>query len=229
MLLQRKTISQQKADRARFDNEAALARVQELESQLQLIQRDLENSKVLSPINGLVSVRHVEAGQTTTPYQPLFSLEAVQSVKASVYVGEKVVTRLQVGNQARVETVAGTFDSAVYSIGAKADPETGNYEVRVLLSNADNSLKPGMSADVHLSPLPRSGCLVIPESALASYRGNYVVYRVEQGIARRTPVELTMESTDQLQVTRGLVAGEAIITKGAQLVRDGSPVEVYNE
>lgn len=228
-LLKSKTVSQQTADNARFKFDAARAKVEEMESALQLIKRDLENSEVVSPLDAVVSARNIEVGQNATPFQPLVSLEAVKSIKVTVYVGENSVSLLHIGDVAQVKTVAGTIDSEIYSIGAKSDPLTGNFEVKLLLDNSDGLLKPGMTADILLSTGPLENRLVIPENALVGHSGRYVVYQVEAGVAVRTDVAVTMDFDDQLVVTGGLKGGEIIIVSGAENVSDGTEVVVSHE
>lgn len=228
-LLKSKTVSQQDADRARSNFETARARVEEMKSTLQLIERDILHSEVLSPMDAVVSVRKVEAGQNAAAFQPLLLLEAVKSIKVSVYVGESVVSLLQVGDAARVNTVAGTIRSTIFSIGAKSDPQTGNFEIKLLLDNSDNTLKPGMTADVQLTTHSLPDQLIIPQASLVSDQGRYVVYQDMGGVAKRTEVEVTVDFNDQLVVTSGLTGGETIIISGADKVSDGAPVEVDHE
>ena len=228
-LLKKKTVSQQVADDARFDYEAARAKVEEMKSSLQLIKRDLDNSEVLSPIDAVVSGKMIEAGQNATAFQPLLLLEAVESIKVSVYVGEKVVSQLRVGDPARINSVAGSFDSAIYSVGAKSDPQTGNFEIKLLLDNSDRHLKPGMTADVQLTTQPLNERLVIPEGSLVGNEGQYVVYQIIEGKAVRTAVEVNLEYDDQLIVTSGLRGGETLIVAGAEKVSHGAKVEVAHE
>ncbi len=228
-LLKSKTVSQQTADDARFQFDVARAKVEEMESALQLIKRDLENSEVVSPIDAVVSARNIEAGQNVTPFQPLVLLEAVKSIKVTVYVGENSVSLLHIGDIARVKSVAGSIDSKIYSIGAKSDPLTGNFEVKLLLDNSDGLLKPGMTADVQLSTGPLENRLVIPEKALVGYNGRYVVYQVEGDLAVRTEVAVTMDFDDKLVITGGLKGGEIIIVSGAENVSDGAEVVVSHE
>ncbi|MCG8429116.1 MAG: efflux RND transporter periplasmic adaptor subunit, partial [Chromatiales bacterium] len=125
------TVSQQQYDEAGFALDEAAARIRELNAQLQIIERDLESRILRSPLDAVVDRRHVEAGQSITAYEPLITLQATESYKVSVYVGEHHLPYLQVGNHGRIETVAGTFESKIHSISAGSDAQTGNYEIKL--------------------------------------------------------------------------------------------------
>lgn len=228
-LLKSGAVSQQAADDARSAYKTTLGRVKESQNGLKLLKRDLEHSNVHSPIDAIVNSKMVEVGQNTIAYQPLILLDTTKSLNVSVYVGESAVPFLRIGSPAIVNTVAGTLESKIYSIGAKSDPQTGNFEVKLLIDNTKGVLKPGMTADVELSLLAMENRLVIPQTALSGRYGRYVVFRVVDGLARQTEVEVSMDYKDRILVTRGLAGGETLIVNGADKVRDGAPVKVKNE
>ena len=225
-LLRSGTVSQQEADDTRSAYKAALGRVIASQNGLKLLERDLEYSEVHSPIDAIVNVKMVEAGQNTIAYQPLIMLEAVNSLHVSVYVGENAVSHLRVGAPARVKTVAGTVESKINSIGAKSDLQTGNFEVKLLVDNSEGFLKPGMTADVELILHSLKNKLVIPQTSLSVRQGRYVVFHVVDGLAIERDVEVAMDYGDQIIVTKGLSGGETLIVGGSEKLRDGAQVEV---
>ncbi|TQV78050.1 efflux RND transporter periplasmic adaptor subunit [Exilibacterium tricleocarpae] len=228
-LLANNTVSQQQFDEARFARDVADAKTRELKASLQLIERDLGNTTLTSPIDAVVGERRVEAGQSVTAYQPLLTLQAVKSVKVSVFVGEHHLPYLRVGNRGWVKTVAGTLESEIYSISATADARTGNFEVKLLLDNTHGRLKPGMTANVTLLSVPIPEQLIIPEAALVAWQGQHVVYVAENDRARRQPVEVMLGFEDHLYVRRGLAAGDQLIVIGARQVTEGSLLEINHE
>ena len=228
-LKNRDTISQQQYDEAGFALDEATARIRELTAQLQIIERDLENRVVRSPVDAIVDRRHIEAGQSITAYQPLITLQAIESYKVSVFVGEHHLPYLQVGNHGRIETVAGTFESKIYSISADSDEQTGNYEIKLLLNGESNRLRPGMTAEVRLMSSVIPGQLVVPESALFAWQGQHVVYTVENGRAQRHPVEVAIGFDDRLIIDSGLNVDDEVVIAGANQLTQDSLVEIANE
>ena len=225
ILAEQQSVSQQQLDNAAFGFQSAQANVSQLQAQLQLIENDLTNSTVLSPINAVVSEKLIEAGMITAARDPLFKLEADNSMRFVCFVSESVLPYLQVGLRTKVTTVTGVYESSIYSISAKADTQTGNFEVKVLLDNADGRLRPGMTGNIILTTLPAEEQIVIPEQALAAYDDHHVVYRIEDGKAIRQRVDVHLGFNDQLFVNKGLAFGQKIATEHVNLLTDGSEVE----
>ncbi len=216
------TIAVQRYDDARFAHESAAARVRELSSRIKLIERDLDQQVVKSPLDAIVGVRHVEAGQSIMAYQPLMTLQAVQTMKVSVFASERQLPYLHVGNRGEVMTVFGQVDSVIHSISAGSDSRTGNYEIKLLLDNPDSRLKPGMTARVSLRRTPILDQLLIPDSALVAWNGRHVVYVARDQRAERQLVGVSVASDDLLVVEHGLEAGDQLIVEGARHVTQGS-------
>ena len=228
-LKNRDSVSQQQYDEAGFALDEATARIRELMAQLHIIERDLENRVVRSPVDAIVDRRHIEVGQSITAYEPLITLQAIESYKVSVFVGEHRLPYLQVGNHGRIDTVAGTFESTIYSISADSDAQTGNYEIKLLLNGESNRLRPGMTAEVRLMSSVIPGQLVVPESALFAWQGQHVVYTVENGRAQRHPVEVAIGFDDRLIIDSGLNVGDEVVIAGANQLTQDSLVEIANE
>ena len=225
ILAEKQSVSRQRLDDATFSYQGAQARVSQLQAKLKLIDKDIANSQVKSPIDAVVGERFVEAGIITSPMQPLFSLEADNSMKFVCYVSESLLPYLEEGSPARVVTVNGVFESAIYSISAKSDPHTGNFEVKILLENELGQLRPGMTGDVKLTTLASEKQIVIPEKALGAYNGQHVVYRIEEGKAIRQRVKVQLGFDDKLFVSKGLEYGQSIATEHVDLLTDGTEVE----
>lgn len=219
-------LSQQTLDNAKTELLASSAQVQSLHSQILLLKQDVLHSQVISPIDGWVSKKHLTDGQAMAPFQPLLTLQATSSIKASVFVSEKSLALLKINNHALVKTVAGDYSSQIYSIGAKGDPHTGNFEVKLIIDNQNSHLKPGMTTEVMLDTRPLSNQLIIPQAALSTFQGQHVVYRLQDDHAQRTAVDITFGFNDQLYIEQGINAGDKIIISASQHVTDQSPITI---
>lgn len=226
VLAEQQSVSRQQLDSAVFAFQGLEAKVKQLQAQLSLIDKDLKNSQVISPLSGVVGERLVEVGESTSAMQPLFSLEADNSMKFVCYVSEAVLPLIQEGLPATVTTVNGVFESTIYSISAKADANTGNFEVKVLLDNALGQFRPGMTADVELTTLAVQNQIILPEQVLTAHNGEHVVYRIEDGKAIRQPVSVRLGFEDRLFITKGLSLGQVIAITHVTLLTDGTEVDV---
>jgi len=147
---------------------AALAEAQRKKADLDQAQLNLQYTKVVAPVNGIVSDRTVEVGQNVAIGQELMKVINLDGVWITANFKETQLRRMKVGQRATVEVDAngrkynGKVDSVAGASGARFSllpPEnaTGNYvkvvqriPVKIVLdagSNNDHQLRPGMSVE----------------------------------------------------------------------------------
>ncbi|MCG7584318.1 efflux RND transporter periplasmic adaptor subunit [Photobacterium sp. OFAV2-7] len=220
------SISQQQLDNAQAEFDSTRSSVSALESELALLHRDLARREIHSPVEGMVSHRNVDPNESTVAYTPLFELEVDASMKVSVFIGEKMLSLVQLGNTAIVKTVTGASKAKVISIASNSDITTGNYEVKLLLDNSLREYRAGMGAEVILDTTPLEGQLLLPESALVVDRGEHVVFLIKDSFAIRQPVKLKYGLNEKLHIASGLKSNDVVAIAGAEFLVDGSLVEV---
>src|SRR5690606_10674072 len=95
-------------------------------------------------------------------------------------------------------------------IAPKADAAK-NYEVEVVLQNADKKIKAGGFAVARFGNEANENVLQIPRSAIVESIKTPYVYVLENGLARRKDIKLGRQSSNKLEVLEGLTEGETII------------------
>jgi RND family efflux transporter MFP subunit len=222
-------ISREVLDRAEIALRRATARYEDALAAHRLAERELTESRVVSPVSGIVDRRSVEPGETVMPGQLLGSIQAVDRVRVHVYVGEREVNDLRVGAGAEVRSAGAPgriFRAKIEAVGIKADPRTGNFPVKLTLPNENGQLRPGMTARVRLQGLTHSGTLLIPDNALVDRRRRRVVYVVRDGTAVEVEPLLRASVAEYIPVLEGLKAGDRLVVAGMEQLADGSPVDV---
>ncbi len=147
---------------------AALAEAQRKKADLDQAQLNLQYTKVVAPVNGIVSNRTVEVGQNVSPGQELMKVINLDDVWITANYKETQLRKMKVGQPVDIEvdangrTYHGKVDSIAGASGARFSllpPEnaTGNYvkvvqriPVKIVLdpgSNNDHQLRPGMSVE----------------------------------------------------------------------------------
>jgi cobalt-zinc-cadmium efflux system membrane fusion protein len=171
---------------------------------------------VRSPISGRVIDLGTAPGQyQNDPAAVLMVVADLSTVWVTAQVPEKDIQRVRLGDDARVNFSAypgEPFQGRVRFIGDVLAPETRTVKVRIELPNADHRLKPGMFARVTLQGRA-SPELVVPASSLL-VRGDHSYLLVEKApwVFERRPVEVSEPLAMGLAVTRGLSAGERVVT-----------------
>lgn len=158
-----------KAGARKEDIQRAEAEREAARAALQSAREQLGHVKIVSPVDGVVSVRAAEAGEVVAAGQPVLRIAAIGQPWVRVYLAEADLPRVQLGQAARV-TVDGlpgkVFTGRLTFISPQAEftPKTVEtralrvdlvYRAKVDVDNAGGQLKIGMPADVQL-PLERN-------------------------------------------------------------------------
>lgn len=199
-------------------------------SQLDQVRTRLAYAAVASPVAGVVTEKRVEAGDLVAPQTRLFTVADVSTLVVRVGVSELDVVDLSEGDPVTVALDAfpgRTLPGRIRRIFPTADPGTRLLPVEVALENADPAVaRPGFLARASFALGARTDVLLIPASALVGGSGSEAVYVVEGDQAIRRTVQTGLTSEGRVEVVAGLRAGERVITKGNNALRDGMTVRI---
>ena len=102
------------------------------------------------------------------------------------------------------------------------------YTVKIELPNEEGFIKAGMMAEVNFTAEKAEDTIVLPRNAVITKEDETYVYVVENGAAKKVPVELGIEAADTIEITKGLKDGDDVVTKGQTYISDGEEVNVVN-
>ncbi len=164
-------------DLARAQKNVALAQVNNSEAQLNVILTQLQNTKVLSPMSGVIARKWVMPGEIVQPGQPIFTVYDLQNLWVTAYFEETKLSAIRLNDRTEVSVDAfpgQTFSGKVVLIGAAAASQfslippnnaSGNFTkvtqrvpVRISITDPPSSggqpvyrLLPGMSVEVKIA------------------------------------------------------------------------------
>ncbi len=211
--------------------EELLAEVQVNEAQVQAAQARLGNTRIRAPFDGRIGLRRVSPGTFVNSSTVITTLDDISVIKLDFSVPETFLTAVSEGMAIRAHSIVypdRVFEGTVMSINTRLDPVSRAVQVRALLPNDDEALKPGMFMTVDLQR-DRGDVLVAPEQAIVPEGSSQFVFVVVDGVVERRPVVLGRRIPGFVVIAEGLVPGESIITEGTGKVRDGSQVESVNQ
>jgi multidrug efflux system membrane fusion protein len=201
---------------------------------------NLSYCRIVSPIDGRVGLRLVDAGnfvQTTnaggivvvTQMQPMsviFTLpeDDLPQLHAQLHAQQHAGATLPVAAYDRSDTTRlavgalQTFDNLI-------DPATGTVRLRAVFPNTDDALFPSQFVNARLLLKTLRGALVVPGAAVQTgANGSYVyVVRADHTVVLR-PVRLGPADGDRVSVLAGLAPGERVVVDGGDRLRDGAAV-----
>ena len=222
-LFRDRLISQQEFDQAAatFEfNQAAL----------DLKKRQLKDTRIYAPFEGVVGARQVSPGQVISKNQTITWLVDLDPIKVEVDVPERFLGQLRVGQsiELRVAAFPGReFQGTVFFISPFVDPATRTALVKAEIPNESLELKPGMFANLDLTLKIRNEAIVIPESAITLSGDRATVFTItSSNTAALREVQIGVRMPGHVEIARGLSRDEKVVVEGLQKLRPGAPVRI---
>jgi len=198
-----------------------------MEASVALAAARLAKMEIRAPFSGLIGLRSVSIGDYVKEGQDMVNLESIDPLKVDFRVPEIYLKQVQVGQKLEVSLDAlpgRKYEGTVSAINPLVDAAGRAIVIRAQVRNADTALRPGMFARVKLLTKDERDALVLPEQALVPQGEEQYVFRVIDGKAARTKVELGQRRDGRVEVVKGVAPGETIVTAGQLKLRDGMPV-----
>lgn len=208
--------------------------VDQLKAQLDAAQSQydnmLENTVLVSPINGVVTARNYDPGDMTGSL-PIVTVARVQPVKIVINVTESDLPKIHNGMPAEVtfDTYGDEkFNGRVSTVMPTVDPASRTFGVEVTLPNADSRVLPGMFGRVRLN-LGKADRVVIPDKAVVKQQGSgnqYVYIYNSNGTVSFNQVQLGQRLGDEYEVISGVEPGSRVVINGQSKLANGKKVKL---
>jgi len=185
--------------------------------------------QINSQTDGFVAHLGVRQGQYITPATDIMSITELDRVWVLVEVFERQAAWVQHGQRAEVELdylPGRRWEGAVDYVYPELDKQTRTLKVRLRFENQSEILRPNMFARVTIFGTETPPVIHIPREALI--RGglvNRVVIALGDGKFRAQPVEVGIESGNQIEIRRGIDAGDPVVISGQFLIDSESNIE----
>jgi RND family efflux transporter MFP subunit len=181
-----------------------------------------------SPVSGFITERNALPNLTVQPDTKLYTVADLSTVWVFAEVFQNDIGRVKPGGHATltVDTYPGrTFEGRVNFLYPQVDMTTRTVRARIAFPNPGLKLTPGMFVNVALK-VPQGKQLVIPASGVLQSGTRQVVFvNRSDGYLEPRDVELGARSGDDFIVSRGLKAGEEIVTSANFLVDSESQLQ----
>ncbi|MHB2154576.1 efflux RND transporter periplasmic adaptor subunit [Calditrichota bacterium GD2] len=223
-MFEKNLLSQEEFEKARYALEAT-------EIAWKQAKLQLDFTKVRSPITGRVGQRLTKIGERIQPTDKLFSVVDNSQVIAVVYVPEKNMREVKIGQRAYITSdhFAGQrFEGWVKRLSPVVDPSSGTFKVTVGVRNRSSILRPGMFVNVHIILDTHKDVVLVPKTAIVYENENMYAYVVRDSIAHRVKIQPGYEDNEKVEVLKDIEEGEMIIVVGQAGMKDQTPVRIVN-
>jgi RND family efflux transporter MFP subunit len=229
-LLAAGAIAERDMEQARRSSIAATAALADARARLSTAQKQVSNTVVTSPINGIVSERAASAGDVVQPGAALFTVVDPRSMRLEGSVPAEQLNQVRVGAPVSF-TVNGypgrTFTGRVTRVNPTADPATRQVRIMISIPNAEGRLVGGLFATGRLASESKTG-MVVPVTAVDSRSTTPAVFRINGGRVERVPVQLGIrdEAAERIEIQSGVQPGDTLLLGAAQGITPGTIVKV---
>ncbi|WP_286606578.1 efflux RND transporter periplasmic adaptor subunit [Variovorax jilinensis] len=229
----RDLLAENAVSRSSFEQSEAMLKVTQsqinsAQSLVDIAQNRLSYTRLLSDVAGIVTARGAEPGEVVGAGRMIVQVAREGAIDA-VFDVPAQVKDIAPSNPDIVVTLGGdpsvTAVGKVREVSPRADPVTGTFAVRVRLINPPAAMRLGSTVTGRMK-LTTEPSLDIPASALMRSNGQTAVWIVDTKAGTVAPRNVDVRAYDsaRVQVTKGLVPGDVIVTAGVQALRPGQKV-----
>lgn len=205
-----------------------------IQSQIDQVKLNRDRFRIVSPIDGVMTLRSVEPGQMVMPGTELFEIDDPGRLQLTADLLVQDAARIKEGTPMR----AFDEDAGIEVTGtvAKIDPkafsklsdlgiEQKRIRVKMTPDPGAPSLRMGMELDMEIVEAQRDQVLMLPDSAVFKINDEAHVFMIVDGIARLTPVQVGLEGKNSVEILSGLKLGDPVIDAPGNDLKDGAKVK----
>jgi HlyD family secretion protein len=185
--------------------------VKQAESETHAAAAIYNYTDIVAPMDGLITVRKSESGDTITPGTPIFQMVDLNQIWAAAWIDEAQVAPLQEGQKATIKLRSGrVFRGKVVRLNKAADTVTRELEVDVKFDRLPHPLVIGEEAEVDID----TGCLTalaVPRSAVITRNGGKGVLVADKGRTQFQRISTGLNDGKKIAVLEGLKEGYLVI------------------
>lgn len=215
-------IAKQAIDQAEAD-------FKEKEAEMQESDVMLNKMKLTAPFAGMVGQAKVNPGDYVTVGQGMVTLTDTKHLRVEYNLPEKYLADLKMGQSVKMFAAAypgKAFTGKVSFISPTINTNNRSIALYADIPNPDNLLAAGMFVDVIQSLGVKAKTVMIPARSLVPTLDNEQVYLVVDGRAKLSSVLVGKRMGDQVEILKGVLSGDKVVTDGQLKLRNGMQVKV---
>jgi RND family efflux transporter MFP subunit len=205
------------------------ASIQASQASVKLAERQLRDTQIRAPFDGVVEKRMVNLGELVKPQTPVIAIVRLDPLKVTAEIPEKMAPWITTGEgvQLQVDAYRGrTFAGKVSRISPAVNTSTRAFPFEALVPNPDAALKPGTFARVHIDSSMVDDVLTLPYAALQYRYGVNRVFVVDGDKLKLRELNVGERVGDRVEILNGVIAGERVAVTDVDTLNDGLAVTV---
>lgn len=210
------------------------AQIKQQEASMELINTQINNTYIYSPISGKVMQKFINEGEIIPPSAPILSVANMKSLVIEVDIDESEVEKIKERNKVKITLNAYPdkhFEGEVYYISDESFDvikEVGiTFPVRVRLANYD-LLKIGMTANVEILTEMKKNILYISSDCILEENNENFVFALKENKTTKRKVKIGVSNDAFTEIKDGLSEGEIIALTNLEKLKEGSKIKYAN-
>jgi RND family efflux transporter MFP subunit len=227
-LVDERLIAAEQVDSIASDLDALREQLRGAEARVADSERRLARTRITSPLDAEVAVRHVDVGDFVSTGTIAFDLVDIDNLRVRLPFPEYRAAELRAGLPVRLRSVAAgasPVEALISEVRPGIDPASRALTIIVDFSNP-GGWRPGASVRAEVVLARRESAVLVPQVAVVRRPAGDVVYVVRDGRAEERPVQRGLRSGRMVEILEGIAPGDEVIVDGAGFLSQGAAVDV---
>ncbi len=231
-IFKKQLINKNSMDKAQADFDQAQSLVLLAQAKVSLSQRDLKNTVLRAPFNGVITQRKVAQFEEINIRQVIMEIQDPNQLEVNFLVPSSLVDALKQTDAVSIDIPSAKVRkqlARINKIGIKTEIR-GAYPFSAKLAKSNDQIHSGMAADIFIKITHQRLGVILPESAVVmAPNGDEHVYLYDDKTQQVFPrkVSTSLLNANQLLISSGLNAQDIVCTTGAEFLRKGQHVTLY--
>ncbi|MBN2830548.1 MAG: efflux RND transporter periplasmic adaptor subunit [Candidatus Cloacimonetes bacterium] len=204
----------------------------QLSTQVKVLEATLDNGlamvEVKAPISGIITDIAKRESDRVFPDDVLFTVSELSRLKAVIWVNEDDIKSVKKGIPAEATWQDSRIKGKVTAVAVSMNPERKAFRTEVEFDNPEYLVKGGVTSEIKLTLSTQKNIVALDRAFVNTADNKYFTWINNNGIAEKRFITIGTVNDLQVEVRQGLSAGDFLITKGYNRVKDGSKLKVLN-
>ena len=191
---------------------------------------NLDKMNIKAPFDGvIVNLPHHTSSVQIASGTSIVSIMSYSKMVMEINLPESAINEVKTGQEVFITHYTlptDTIRATVSELSPAISSETRTFKGKLLISNEQMKLRPGMFVKADIVVKKAENTIVIPKEIVMSNRNRKYVYVAEKGFAKVRDIRTGIEDNDNIEVLHGLKPEEQLIVRGYETLRDNSKIKI---
>lgn len=201
-----------------------------LEKQVQTAVEQLEQTRLVSPIDGTIDEVMIKKGESATMGVEAVRILNFSGIKITAELSERYITRVKKGDEVLVSIpiIDKTYSLKIDTVSQFIDANNRTFKVEINTPAGQKDWKANMMAIININDYSNLEALTVPKKIVQKIDSETFLFVAvkseERWLAQKRIVKTGISYRNQVEITEGLSAGEMVVSVGAENLVDGQPL-----